>query len=151
MWTVLRPFLLPKLSNPSTGEHIYTTDLNEYNVLGANGWSQEGIQGYLLDNPGAFNAVTAVPYYRLYQNSTAMHLWTKDPNEYYTLIQSSDWNNEGADGYILPSSTTGDEPLYRLSYPDGRGLHLWTTDFNEYNTLSAGGWTAEGISGYLIQ
>jgi uncharacterized repeat protein (TIGR01451 family) len=142
-----------RLYSPVTQEHLFTTDLNEYSVLGANaGWVQEGTVGKVLDNPGAFNGVAAVPYYRLYSTTTRWHHWTTDPNEYYTLTQFPSWNGEGVDGYILPRNTAGATELYRLVYPDGRGLHHWTNDANENSTLVAVyGWVAEPGAGFVIQ
>jgi parallel beta-helix repeat protein len=143
-----------RLFSPGTQEHLYTTDLNEYTVLGASGaWNQEGTVGKVLSNPGSFGGVTATPYYRLYNSTTHWHHWTTDANEYYTLIQFAPvWNGEGVDGYILPTPATGATQLFRLLYPDGRGLHHWTIDANEYNTLiNTYGWIGEGGSGYVIQ
>jgi hypothetical protein len=117
-------------------------------------WVQEGPVGKVLNNPGSFNAVTAVPYYRLYDNNTRWHHWTTDPNEYYTLgYIYSGWNLEGVDGYILPSATVGAIQLYRLNYPALGSLHHWTIDANEYNTLitPAYGWVGEGGAGFVIQ
>jgi uncharacterized delta-60 repeat protein/uncharacterized repeat protein (TIGR01451 family) len=141
-----------RLYNDGTKEHLYTTDLNEYNTLGANGWNQEGTIGHVLDNPGSFNGVTATPYYRLYNDQTFWHHWTTDPNEYYTLVQFPNWHGEGVDGYILPTGTTGTVPLYRLLYPFIAGLHHWTIDQNEYDTLTTQyGWVGEGGTGFVIQ
>jgi hypothetical protein len=141
-----------RLYNDGTKEHLYTTDLNEYQTLGANGWSQEGTVGRVLDNPGSFNGVTATPYYRLYNDQTFWHHWTTDPNEYYTLVQFPNWHGEGVDGYILPTGTTGTVPLYRLLYPFIAGLHHWTIDQNEYDTLTTQyGWVGEGGTGFVIQ
>jgi uncharacterized repeat protein (TIGR01451 family) len=141
-----------RLYSDGTKEHLFTTDLNEYNVLGANGWSQEGTVGKVLNNPGSFNGVQATPYYRLYNTSSTWHHWTTDANEYYTLIQFTNWNGEGVDGYILPTLTAGATQLYRLLYPFVPGLHHWTIDANEYNTLiSQYGWTGEGGAGFVIQ
>jgi uncharacterized repeat protein (TIGR01451 family) len=143
-----------RLYSPITREHLFTTDLNEYQTLGAQAgtWVQEGLSGHVLDNPGSFNGVTAVPYYRLYNTTTWWHHWTTDANEYYTLTRAPNWNAEGIDGYILPTSTTGAEPLYRLLYPDGRGLHHWTIDADEYNILvGTYGWVGEGGSGFVIR
>jgi hypothetical protein len=106
----------------------------------------------VLDNPGSFNGVTAVPYYRLYDNSTRWHHWTTDVNEYYTLIQFPNWTAERVDGYILPTNTTGAKQLYRLNYPYLGSLHHWTIDANEYNTLiSQYGWIGEGGAGFVMQ
>jgi hypothetical protein len=108
--------------------------------------------GQVLNNPGSHGGVAAVPYYRLYDTLTQWHHWTTDPNEYYTLIQYPNWNAEGVDGYILPSSAAGTVQLYRLNYPHIPGLHHWTIDPNEYNTLIGSyGWVGEGGSGFVIQ
>lgn len=141
-----------RLYSSVTQEHMYTLDVNEYNVLAQNGWVQEGTVGKLLDNPGSFNGVAAMPYYRLYNDTTKLHHWTSDANEYYTLSEWPGWRAEGPSGYILPGYTPGATALYRLSYPDGRGLHHWTIDANEYNVLiSSYGWVGEGVAGYVIQ
>jgi hypothetical protein len=92
-----------------------------------------------------------VPYYRLYDTSTKWHHWTTDANEYYTLIQSPNWNGEGVDGYILPTQGVGSIPLYRLNYPALGSLHHWTIDSVEYSSLIASyGWIGEGGSGFVI-
>jgi hypothetical protein len=142
-----------RLYNPQSQEHLYTTDQNEYNVLGAGGvWVQEGTAGKVLNNPGSFNGAAATPYYRLYNNFTLWHHWTTDPNEYYTLLTYPGWGGEGVDGYLLPTQVAGTTPLYRLVYPDGRGLHHWTVDANEYTTLiNTYGWVGEGGTGFVVQ
>jgi uncharacterized protein DUF5648 len=71
-----------RLYGPVTQEHMYTLDVNEYNGLAAQGWIQEGTAGKLLDNPGSFDGVPAVPYYRLYSSATGWHHWTSDANEF---------------------------------------------------------------------
>jgi hypothetical protein len=149
------PVIRYRLYSPVTQEHLFTTSANEYNTLGAHPetWKQEGESGKVLDNPGSFNGVKAVPYYRLYNTQTRWHHWTTDANEYYTLIQYATWNAEGVDGYLLPSgATAGTTPLYRLVYLDGRGLHHWTIDRAEYDALVRDyGWQGEGGAGNVIQ
>ena len=143
-----------RLYSDVTKEHHFTTDFNEYTVLGSfvGTWVQEGPVGRVLDNPGSFNGVEAVPYYRLYDTNTRWHHWTTDANEYYTLIEYPNWNAEGVDGYILPTATAGATELFRLNYPYLPGLHHWTIDANEYTTLIAQfGWVGEGGSGFVIQ
>jgi len=142
-----------RLYSPVTLEHHFTTDFNEYTVLGqSGGWVQEGTVGSVFNNPRVYNGVTAMPYYRLYNDFNHWHHWTTDANEYYTLIGFPGWNGEGVDGYILPTSTAGTIQLYRLVYPNGTGLHHWTTDANEYATLIASfGWIGEGGSGFVLQ
>ena len=145
------PVLRYRLYSDVSKEHHFTTDLNEYNTLGAMGWQKEGSVGKVLNNPGSFNGVQAVPYYRLYDNQTHWHHWTTDPNEYYTLIQFPWWSAEGVDGYIFPTQAPGTIPLYRLLYPPVAGLHHWTIDAYEYGVLTSSyGWVGEGGSGYVI-
>jgi hypothetical protein len=93
-----------RLYSDVTKEHHFTTDLNEYNVLGSytGTWVQGGV-GKVLDNPGSFGGVTAVPYYRLYDTNTRWHHWTTDINEYYTLTPGLECR--GVD--ILPTQATG--------------------------------------------
>jgi hypothetical protein len=146
------PITRYRLYSPVTLEHHYTTDLNEYTVLGGSGaWNQEGPVGHVLNNPGGFNGVTAVLYYRLYNPATRWHHWTTDANEYYTLV-SIGWSGESVDGYILPTATTGAIQLYRMVHSTIAGLHHWTIDANEYSVLtSGGGWVGEPGAGFVIQ
>jgi len=142
-----------RLYSPVTLEHHFTTDANEYQVLGRQVgiWVQEGTAGRVLDNPGTHGGVAGVPYYRLYNAGIRQHHWTSDANEYYTLAAGSAWNGEGIDGYILPTQASGSVPLYRLNHP-GLALHHWTTDAHEYSTLVASrAWEGEGISGFVVQ
>ena len=87
-----------RLFSDITKEHHYTTDLNEYTVLGGWGWTQEGTDGYILPTP--VSGVT-VPLYRLRYSYLPLHLWTTDLNE-YTVIPSWGWVQEGVAGYVVP-------------------------------------------------
>lgn len=143
-----------RLFGTVTRSHLHTTDLNEYTVLGATGiWRQEGVTGQLLNAPGAYQGVTAVPLYRIYKQQSRSHFWTTDPNEYLTLIRwDGVYTGEGVDGLALPSAAPGTVPLYRLAHQfEVPVLHHWTTDANEYTVLPERGWRQEGIGGYLIK
>ena len=147
------PVLRYRLYSDISKEHHFTTDLNEYNTLGTftGVWVKEGTVGKVLNNPGSFNGVAAIPYYRLYDNQTLWHHWTSDPNEYYILSEFPWWSAEGVDGYILPTQASGSIPLFRLLYPFIGGLHHWTIDAYEYGVLTSQyGWVGEGGSGYVI-
>jgi hypothetical protein len=87
------------LYNPASYQHHWTTDANEYNVLGTMGWTKEGIDGYILPT-----AVTgSVPLYRLYLNAYGgLHLWTTDANEKNVLSTTAGWKDEGVAGYVVP-------------------------------------------------
>jgi hypothetical protein len=93
-----------RLYNPNSYQHHWTTDANEYNALGAQGWKQEGIDGYILPTPLA----GSVPLYRLYLNALGgLHLWTTDVNEKNVLTTSQGWRDEGIAGYVLPLGYSG--------------------------------------------
>jgi len=83
------------------------------------------------------------------------HLWTTDRNEYLTLMNYRGmFVGEGADQFLFPSQVSNSIPLYRLLFNNGGGepIHHWTTDAYEFSVLTApgGGWTSEGIPGYLF-
>jgi uncharacterized protein (TIGR03437 family) len=142
---------LYRLYSNVTKEHLYSTDENEYNVLGTEGWSQEGIVGQLISGPNVVSAVQSIPYYRLYNAQILNHLWTTDRNEYFTLRLEGGWHAEGVIGYIMPSSVADTVSFTRLVYNWPPYYHLWTTDPNEVSVLSSGGgWTIEGVVGYLF-
>jgi parallel beta-helix repeat protein len=139
-----------RLYNNVTKEHLYSTDANEYTVLGEDGWSQEGAPFDVENGPASISGVSDEPDYRLYNPVTYQHLWTTDRNEYFTLRTSGVWRPEGVAFYVFPSAVTGSTPLYRLSYNGSTLLHLWTTDLNEYDTLPTDGWTQESVVGYVL-
>ena len=140
-----------RLYSPGTFEHLYTTDFNEYSVLPVCcAWVAEGAIYRLFSGAGSYGGVTAVPYYRLYNPFSFQHHWTTDAGE-YNFLPSVGWQQEGTDGYILPTQASGLLPLYRLYLNAAGGLHLWTIDVNERNYLVANaGWVDEGIAGYVI-
>lgn len=136
-----------RLYSPVTLEHLFTTDLNEYTVLGgqAGVWLQEGPASKMHNGPANVGGVEAVPYYRLYDFIVRWHHWTTDRNEYFTLRQNTGrYVAEGVDGYIFPTQVAGTTAWYRLLFPAIAGLHHWTADLNERNTLIGGGsWIEE--------
>ncbi len=138
-----------RLFSDITKEHYYTTDLNEYTVLGQRGWVQEGIAHLAYINPTPVYGLTPVPLYRLYHEGIRQHLWTTDRNE-NDVLGAYGWTQEGIDGYILPAEVAGvTKPLYRLNYAY-LPLHLWTTDLNEYTVLPSWGWIQEGVVGHVV-
>jgi C1A family cysteine protease len=88
-----------RLYNPISYQHHWTTDANEYNVLGQGDWLREGVDGYILP----FSVVGSMPVYRLYLNAFGgLHLWTTDLNEKSVLSTSRGWVDEGVAGYVVP-------------------------------------------------
>lgn len=132
-----------RLYSPVTLEHHFTTDQNEYNVLGTQvgTWIQEGAASKMHNGPMSMSGVEAVPYYRLYDQISKWHHWTTDRNEYFTLrLTPSRYVAEGVDGYIFKTQPSGTTAWYRLNLGS---LHHWTADLNERNTLILQGWNEE--------
>ena len=137
-----------RMYNPSTGEHLYTTDANEVSTLeNYYGWDNENVAWV---QPSSSDA----PIYRLYNPYNGDHLYTMSLNEYNTLDRSG-WRGEGVKLY---SAATSAEPIYRLYNPymtanGGAYSHLWTGDFNEYTVLGApdGGWNREGVAWHALE
>ena len=76
-----------RLYNPDNGEHLYTTDANERDVLFTeHGWGYEGVAWY-APNSADFGK----PVYRLYNSVLCNHLYTTDTNEVATLTKDAAW------------------------------------------------------------
>ncbi|WP_394404984.1 hypothetical protein [Streptococcus sp. 20-1249] len=125
-----------RLYNPRNGEHLYTTDINERDVLFFDhGWGYEG-DGWVAPENGT-------PVYRLYNRGLQNHLYTSDLNEVNVLTSRHGWTKDNNGKPVFYSG--GDVNIYRVYNPKLRGLHHWTTDLNEYNVLPRHGWKQEGV------
>lgn len=130
--TVYRLYYAPTL------DHHYTMDANEYQVLGARGWIQEGIAWHSDDKDHG------VPVYRLYHPGALNHHYTMDAWE-YKVLGGRGWKQEGIAWYSAPKGEG--KPVYRL-YHRGTLDHHYTKDAWEYQVLGGRGWTQEGIAWY---
>jgi hypothetical protein len=143
-----------RLNSDVTKEHLFTTDLNEYNVLAALAptWTAEGPDHEIYNGPNNTSGVEAVPYYRLYDRNTRWHLWTTDRNEYFTLREfTAIYDAEGVDGYLFPTQVGSTIRFDRLLFTPINGLHHWTRDQNERTTLKAGGaWVDDHLDGFVF-
>jgi hypothetical protein len=133
-----------RMYNKATGEHLYTTDVNERNILFKDwdDWGYEGVAWYAPITAGD----GVVPVYRLYNNVALNHLYTTDINEARTLVNlpNSDWVMDNGGNPILYSG--GFYSIYRLYNEGLKGMHHLTTDYNEYNSLpkiTNGQWVQE--------
>jgi len=133
-----------RIYNPTTGEHFYTSDLNEATLNVANsGWTSEGI-GWWAPPWG-----TGSPVYRLAAKpgtGSAGHLYTVNEAEKNAAVASGQWTDEGIRWY-----SSGTIPIYRENNPK-TGQHNFTADWNEHNVLTTQqGWANEGIAWYGMQ
>ncbi len=125
-----------RLFNPKTGEHLFTTSINETTVLyRKHGWNWEGIGWYA---PGHGKAV-----YRLYHPGLNQHLFTTDLNEKKILSKKHGWSVDNNGRPLFFSG--GELNIYRL-YQQRSGAHHLTPDINEYKTLPEFGWEKEGAA-----
>ncbi|MDR0297267.1 MAG: family 43 glycosylhydrolase [Streptococcaceae bacterium] len=129
-----------RLYNPGNGEHLYTQDANEKNVLSTTGWIYEGIGWYA---PSA-----GTPVYRLYNPGLKNHLYTTDTNEVKVLTHGNGWQSDNNGKPLFYSG--GTVSIYRLYNRGLAGMHLLSTDANEYKTLPSYGWSQEGIKLYAV-
>lgn len=128
-----------RLYNPKSGEHFYTADSHEKDVLVSLGWNYEGV---------GWNApiTSTTPVYRLYNKNAGDHHYTTDRNEKDTLVRIG-WNDEGTGWY---SDDNKGKALYRVYNPNAKtaGSHHYTLDSSEKNRLVSIGWKDEGIAWY---
>jgi len=132
-----------------TAEHLYTSNLVEYNALGAAGWIQEGPTYRTFSNGGTYNGAFTIPFYRLYNTSSKQHHWTQDAVEVSALANQSAWNFEGVSTYVLGAATGISVPLHRLVFPNPL-VHVWTIENNERLGLIAQGWGYEGVTAHVL-
>lgn len=129
-----------RLYNASSGEHFFTSSLNEYETLGRIGWVKEGTAWAVPEN-------SDTPVYRLYNPNSGDHHYTTSKTEYDALGRIG-WVQEGIGWYSSGSSGVA---VYRLFNPNvSVGTHHYTISQNEYDTLGRLGWVQEGVAWYGV-
>lgn len=131
-----------RMYNSESGEHLYTADYHERDVLMMHGWDYEGI-GWKAP------AVSSTPVYRVFNPKDGMHLYTKDSNERSELLKQG-WNDEGIAFYSDDGKSI---PMYREFNPAGNAAssHNFTADAHENDVLTKEhSWRYEGIAWYGI-
>lgn len=128
-----------RLYNPNSGEHFYTSNESERNLLQNVGWTYEGVafQGC--------NSENGVAVYRVYNPNAGDHHYTTNIAEVQFLVLAG-WNDEGIAFYTPDNGTT---PVYRLYNPNAiSGAHHYTMNYNEYTYLISIGWNGENVAWY---
>ncbi len=80
--------------------HLFTTDLNEYTVLAARGWVQEGIAGYVAAQASTDAKHPTLPLTRLYNSTIKRHFYSTNSEEIAQFIARG-WQSEAVIGYVL--------------------------------------------------
>ncbi len=127
-----------RLYNPNSGEHFYTSDIDEATSVASVGWQWEGI-GWVA--PAQNNS----PVYRLYNPNAGDHHYTLNEAERDELVALG-WNYEGIGWY---SDSADQLPVYRQYNPNAvAGAHNFTTSADEDIYLGSVGWNREGTAWY---
>lgn len=142
---IVKADMMNRLYNPNSGEHFYTKDLHEKDVLIELGWRDEGI-GWIAPTKGN-------PVYRLYNPNAGDHHYTKSANEKDTLVKVG-WQYEGIGWYSIPEKSLpaapayGSVAVYREYNPNAKaaGAHNYTVSVVENDTLISFGWIEEGTA-----
>ena len=151
---IIKADLMNRLYNPNSGEHFYTKDTNEKDVLVGLGWKDEGI-GWVAPNKDVQREEAV---YRLYNPNAGDHHYTTNTRERDALV-SAGWKSEGIGWYSAKSSTTfsynksttstltvDSLDLFREYNPNAKaaGAHNYTLDEAENDFLCSIGWIPEG-------
>ncbi len=148
--TVIGKDAVYRMYNPTTSEHLFTTDADEYAGLVAHGWKQEG---EAWASPADGKGV-----YRLYNAGLGAlgkmsHHYTTDKAEAEKLVAENGWvyDNGGKPLFYSAEDESGAfegaAPVYRL-YNGGLSAHHYTMDKSEADGLvKNSGWTLEGEGG----
>lgn len=134
-----------RLYNRWSGEHLFTTDKNEYDSLVKIGWNGENVAWV---SPRTSNT----PVYRMYNPYSGDHFYTSNKTEYENL-EKIGWKKEGVAFYSVDDSVgvSLKKPIYRLFNPWlTQGTHLYTSDEDEYHHLADLGWNQERIEFYAL-
>lgn len=140
--------LIYRMYDPNRGEHFYTKDPEEAELLVQLGWIHESGSDFAVVSA---TEEDAVPVYRFYNpNCGGMHFFTADAEE-AKYLKSIGWNYEGISHYVYTASSTKGTPQYRLYNPNSpSGEHNWTSDEAEVDMLKEAGWVYEGICWRIV-
>lgn len=158
---IIKANLMNRLYNPNSGEHFYTKDLNEKDVLVSLGWQDEGI-GWVAPT----EEKGSKPVYRLYNPNAGDHHYTMNSRERDALV-SAGWKAEGIGWYSAnegvttwSSTETGENVvnsyglgLFREYNPNAKaaGSHNYTLNEAENDFLCSVGWVPEGIAWFALK
>lgn len=120
-----------RLYNAANGDHLYTKNHNEAELLQSAGYVYEGIGWY--EGDGEY-------VYRVYNPNTGEHFLTDNHEEHDQLITSG-WRCEGV-GFNMGSV----QRLWRLF---NGTQHMYTVSEVEFNALISEGWIAENTNIYV--
>lgn len=133
-----------RMYDPVRGEHLYTKDYEDVEILEARGWIHEEDSDFVSVDASEEHAI---PVYRLFNpNGETSHLYTENPQEAINL-SSQGWTYEGISHYVYKNTYSEGLQLYRLLNPySNAAAHIWTTKDEDRLLLISWGWIFEGVS-----
>lgn len=134
---------LYRLYNPNSGEHFYTQNKAEQEMLVSKGWKPEGI-GWTSPTSSQY------PVYRLYNPNAGDHHFTQNANE-KDILSTVGWQYEGISWYSLPPEQG--VKVYREYNPNAKmaGAHNYTKSKEENDYLISIGWLDEGVAWWALK
>lgn len=133
-----------RIYNPNSGEHFYTSNVDEKNHLVSLGWRYEGVGWIAPKN-------SSIPVYRLYNKNGGEHHYTMNASEKDMLV-SKGWKYEGIGWYSADPNDASSVPVLREYNPNAfANNHNYTKNVKEHNMLMRVGWKDEGKAWYSIQ
>ena len=140
--------VLNRLYNPNSGEHFYTSDVEEKDALVKLGWHDEGT-GWVSPKE------SKKPVYRLYNPNAGDHHYTTSSSERDILV-SVGWKNEGTgwysyvnpNEYVVNTKNIESVDVVREYNPNAKaaGAHNYTINRAENDFLVSVGWLDEGVA-----
>lgn len=127
-----------RLYDPNDGNHMFTANKAEHDILDAAGWNSEGI---------VWNAPKGgvLPVYRMYAPHNGDHMLTTSFAEADEAQELHGYKYEGVP--FFADDKTG-KPVYRLLRKD-KALHHYTASKEELERLKKNGWNDEGVAFYM--
>ncbi|UNT95739.1 alpha-glucosidase [Allobaculum mucilyticum] len=132
-----------RIYNPNNGEHLFTSDKREYDVLGSIGWNKEGVAWVA--------PIEGTEMVRLYNKNSGEHHYTANKKEIEAL-EKLGWKNEGFKFMSAKADDENSVVIHRLYNPSASkspktqaGAHHYTTVEKERDYLVDAGWNWEHL------
>jgi len=132
---------MSRFVNPSTGQHLYTSNIDEGNSAGL---STEGQAFQLFKDAGQTSGTSDV--YRLFNPATGNHFYTASADE-KDVAAGAGYTVEGKVGAAYTTPTENSTAVERY-FQAATGQHFYTSDPEEAKNLGALGFQKEGVAFY---
>ncbi|KDR84285.1 hypothetical protein GALMADRAFT_237037 [Galerina marginata CBS 339.88] len=143
-----------RLWNPVKKDDFYTTSAPEkQNAIANDGYSDEGVAGYVWPTSTAGGQLQTIPFYRVYNPTVVNHFYTTSTAERDNAVNNLGYNNEGIAGYVYGDAQCDGLPLYRLWSAKAQN-DFYTMDAQEVQDVISGdadGYSNEGIRAYIFR